>query len=78
MATNIGADIAANISFDTAINVSKNITFDTALNVALDISPHISVDLQDTKFSINKPKGDKPIDLFNLRHCFQHALSFAL
>jgi hypothetical protein len=78
MATNIDSDIAANISFDTAIHITKNITFDTALNVALDISPHIIVDLQDAKFPAHNPQGDNPIDFFNLRHFFKHALSFAL
>ena len=68
MTANICANITPYITLNSAGNISVYIALDAALNVSLDVTPHIGVDLKDSKLSIDQSKRHKLINFFNFRH----------
>jgi len=68
MTANICANITSYIAFNSARDISVYIALDAALNVSLYVTPHIGVDLQDSKLSIDKSKRHELINFFNFRH----------
>jgi len=68
MTANICGNISSYITFNSARDISVYIALDAALNVSLHVTPHIGVDLQDSKPSIDKSKRHELINFFNFRH----------